>query len=181
MTTCRDIVTRALRMAGIVGKGREPKARELDDGMFALQGLFDGWFAGGMFGRLTDYYAEGGYEAEVGQRVFYTGTAPTLPELVDSVHPPRDLAAIEFNNASGRGAHIWDRSGWVRIDALDADDDAPLALRGAEGLAACLAASIAEEYGAPLTASVVSKASNFRTNLRLNAGAEREVTAGQWF
>lgn len=181
MTTCRDIVARALRMAGIVRKGREPKATELADGMFALQGLYDGWLTGGMFGKLKDHYAQEDYEAEVGQRVYIESGAVTLPTLIENDHKPRDLAVVEINTPTAREVHVWDRNAWVRIDALEAGDDAPLALRGAEGLAACLAVSIAEEYGAAITGSTASKAGNFRTNLRLHYGSEQEPFEGTWF
>lgn len=181
MVTCRDIVIRALRMGGIVAKGDTPDAEELDDAMMALQGLYDGWFTGGMFGRLEDAYAEEDYDAKVGQRVFITSGTVTLPELVDDEHPPRDLMAIEINDSSGRQAYIWDRQDWVRIDALTVSDTAPLANRGAEGLAACLALSIMEEYGAVPGQVLASKAGAFRTNLRLKYGTQQEPVAGVWY
>lgn len=181
MATCRDIVSRALRMGGVISKGEDPEAAELSDGVMALQGLYDGWFTGGMFGRLKDYYTEDDYDAEVGQRVFITSGTVTLPDLVDDEHPPRDLAAIEINDADGRQAWIWDRQEWVRIDTLAAADEAPLSNRGAEGLAACLAVSIMEEYGASPGPVTVAKAGAFRTNLRLRFGTEQEPVAGQWY
>lgn len=182
MPTCRDIVTRALRMAGIVPKGRDPKAAEMTDGMFALQGLYDSMFTGGMFGRLYDVNVSDGFGVEPGQRVYVeSGTVP-LPAMdeYDRCHI-RDLAALEINDESGRKAYIWDRTAWVRLDALDATDEAPLAQRGAEGLAACLAMQIVEDYGQAPTAMMDRKAGNFRTNLRLGWGAERDVVAGVWY
>lgn len=178
--TCRDIVSRALRMAGIVAKGREPKAAEMTDGMFALQSMYDSMFTGGMFGRLADNREE--YQVAPGQRVFVAeGTVelPTMDDYGDCVI--RDLDAIEINEPSGRKAYIWDRTGWVRLDSLGETDEAPLAFRGAEGLAACLALMIAEEYGVPATAMMASKAGNFRTNLRLGFGAQRDIAAGVWY
>jgi len=180
MTTVRDIVARALRMLGW-RKGRDPRPAELADGLIALQGLYDAWFTGGMFGRLADYYTEDDYEAAVGQRVFATSGTVTLPELVEDEHPPRDLSAIEVNDGDGRRAYIWDRQAWVRIDALADSSDAPLANRGSEGLAASLAVWIAEEYGETPGPVTASKAAAFKTNLRLRYGTQQEPIAGQWF
>lgn len=180
MATCRDIVARSLRMSGIVRKGRDPRATELEDGMLALQGLYDAWFTGGMFGRLMDYHSEDDYDARVGQRIFSTSGIITLPtNEVD--YPIRDLAAIEINDPDGRRAYIWDRIAWVRLDALEPGDIAPLSNRGAEGLAACLASWTVEDYGDAPTPMMMSKAGSFRTNLRLQFGSEQEPVPGQYF
>lgn len=180
--SCRDIVTRALRMAGIVPKGRDPKAAEMTDGMFALQGLYDSMFTGGMFGTLRDVNVYGDYEAGPGQRVLADDGEVTLPAMDDyDCRSIRDLAAIEINGAGIRKTYIWDRNGWTRLDALGETDEAPLANRGAEGLAACLAMQIVEDYGQAPTAMMDRKAGNFRTNLRLGWGAERDVVAGVWY
>lgn len=182
MTTCRDIVSRALRMAGIVPKGRDPKAVEMTDGMFALQSLYDSMFTGGMFGRLYDVNASDGFGVEPGQRVYVeSGTVP-LPVMGEYDRCQiRDLAALEINDESGRKAYIWDRTAWVRLDSLDETDEAPLAARGAEGLAACLALHIVGDYGVQPTPMMVSNAGNFRNNIRLGMGAQRDVVAGVWY
>lgn len=182
MATCRDIVTRALRMAGVVPRSDVPDADELRDGMTALQSLFDGWLTGGMFGRLQDVYETGSYEASEGQRVFLDSGTLTLPALIDDDRKPRDLVAIEsFVEGGTRQAHLWDRTGWVRIDALDVDDEAPLSNRGVNGLAACVAQYYAEEFGAQLGASIILQARNFRLALSYKFGTEREVVGGAWF
>lgn len=180
MATCRDIVARALRMSGIVRHGRDPKASELDEGMFALQGLYDAWFTGGMFGRLEDYQSEDDYDARAGQRIFVTSGIVTLP-VNERDYPIRDLAAIEINDVTGRKAYVWDRQAWVRVDALEPSDEAPLSNRGAEGLAACLATWIVEDYGETPTPMVMAKAGSYKTNLRLQFGSEQEPVPGQYF
>lgn len=182
MPTCRDIVSRALRMTGIVAKGRDPKAAEMSDGMFALQSLYDSMFVGGMFGRLRDVQVSEDYEALPGDRVFVDAGVVTLPEMGGyECRSIRDLAALEINQADERMAYIWDRTGWTRLDGLTENSEAPLAHRSAEGLAACLALMIAEEYGVAPTAMMVSKAGNFRTNLRMGFGSQQDVAAGVWY
>lgn len=182
MITCRDIVSRALRMAGIVPKGRDPKAAEMTDGMFALQSLYDSMFTGGMFGRLRDRHVEDDYEIEPGQRVFVESGIVTLPTPGGyDCRSIRDLAAIEINESGVRKAYIWDRFKWVRLDSLGETDEAPLAHRGAEGLASCLALHIVGDYGLQPTAMMVSNAGNFRSNIRLGMGAERDVVPGSWY
>lgn len=182
MTTCRDIVSRALRMAGIVAKGRDPKAPEMTDGMFALQSTYDSMFVGGMFGRLRDVHVGEDYEAGPGQRVFASDGEVTLPAMDGyDCRSIRDLTAIEINAEGIRQTYIWDRNGWTRLDSLGETDEAPLAHRGAEGLAACVAMQIVEDYGQSPTAMMDRKAGNFRTNLRLGLGAERDIAAGVWY
>jgi hypothetical protein len=39
-----------------IGPGKEPKAAESEEGMFALQSFYDELIEGGMFGRLEDSY-----------------------------------------------------------------------------------------------------------------------------
>lgn len=181
MATCRDIVFRALRMAGIVDREDDPTAAELRDGMTVLQSLYDGWLIGGMFGRLTDVYEAGDYEASEGQRIFIDSGTVTLPSTIDDDRKPRDLVAIEAHDDNGRQAWIWDRTQWTRIDSLSENDDAPLANRGVNGLAACVAVYYAEEFGAPVSAAAMIQARNFKVALSYKFGSEREVTTGTYY
>ena len=183
MATVRDIVTRALRMAGIVDREDDPTAAELRDGMFVLQNLYDSWLTGGMFGRLTDVYEPGDYEAGEGERVYLdAGSTLTLPAEIDNDRKPRDLAAIEgFISGGSRVAYIWDRTAWVQINDLDENDEAPLSNRGVNGLAACVAVHYADEFGAELRPGTLMQCRNFKTALSYKFGTEREVAAGAWY
>lgn len=181
MATCRDIVTRALHMAGIVPRSEDPDGDEMRDGMTVLQSLYDTWLIGGMFGRLTDVYEPGSYEAEEGQRIYLSSGTVTLPTEIDNDRKPRDLVAVEAYDTAGRRAWIWDRTAWVQINDLAEADDAPLSDRGANGLAACLAVAYAEEFGAELKASIVRQCGQFKSALSYKFGSEREVAAGTWF
>lgn len=180
MTTCRDVVTRALRMARITRE--TPAAEEATDGLTVLQSLYDGWLAGGMFGRLADVYETGSYEAKEGERVYLDAGTLTLPVDVDDERKPRDLAAIEGFTAGGsRVAYIWDRTAWVQTNALTLDSEAPLSGRGVNGLAACLAVAYAEEFGAEIPGSTVMQSRNFKQALSYKFGTEREPSFATYY
>lgn len=181
-TTVRDIVTRALHMSRIVARGEDPDADELRDGVTGLQSLYSQWLIGGMFGTLADVYSADSYEAGEGQRIFLDSGTVTLPDFIDNDRKPRDLVAIETNDpTNGRQAFIWDRTAWVRIDSLTENDDAPLADRGVNGLAACLAMVYADEFGQEIGQAVVRQASAFKTALALRLGSETDPVAGQYY
>lgn len=180
MATCRDIVSRALHMARVVDREDDPTAAELRDGLTVLQTLYDQWLVGGMFGRLTDVYESDSYEASEGQRIFLDTGTVTLPTEIDD-RKPRDLVAIEAFDSEGRRAWIWDRTAWVRIDSLADSDDAPLAERGVNGLAACVALNYAEEFGAEVTANVLRQCAAFKTALSYKFGSQRDIVAGQFY
>jgi hypothetical protein len=181
MATCRDIVTRALRMTGVLQGDESPDADELRDGLTVLQSLYDSWLVGGMFGRLTDVYEAGDYEALEGQRIYIDSGEVTLPTEIDDARKPRDLVAIEAFDDNGRRVWLWDRTAWVQINALTENSDAPLADRGANGLAACLALAYAEEFGAEIKSSAVIQARNFKTALSFKFGSEREPSVGSFY
>lgn len=181
MATCRDIVTRSLRMVGIIGQGETPEAEELENGMVVLQSMYDQWFIAGLFGRLKDTREEGDNEAIAGQRIYAPDGVVTLPVFADAECPWRDLSAIEVFDVSGRRAYVWDRDEWTRIDDLEPGDDAPLSGRGANGLAACLASYYAEEYGAQIGAGAARQAVAFKNALSLKMGSTQDVAPGVYF
>jgi hypothetical protein len=58
MATCLEIITYALRQCKILGMGKDPRAAETEEGMTALQSMYDEWRTGGMFGTLEDIYLD---------------------------------------------------------------------------------------------------------------------------
>lgn len=179
--TCRSIVSRAMRMTGILGRTEDAEAEELRDGMLVLQSLYDQWLIGGMFGRLQDVYEDGDYDAQPGQRVYVNDGTATLPDITDTDCRWHDLAAIEIYDTAGRKVWLWDRNAWVRLDGLEPGDNAPLSDRGANGLAACLALLYAEEFGAQMSAGVLTQARTFKYGLSLKLGTSQAVASGQYF
>lgn len=186
MPTVRDIITRAFQMARIVPLGVEPKAKETQFGLEALQSLYDEWVSGGMFGRLTDYLADTDYEAEEGQRIRHTSavtvTLPTSFDDVDGERQPYDLSVIETydSTTSARAAWLWDRNSWVNLLALGLEDEAPLAHRGMLGLSACLASSLTP-FGGEIDPRQERMANAFRSSLSLKAGASQAPRETEYY
>jgi hypothetical protein len=148
MTTCRDVITYALRMTKVIRSGGTPTSSEASDGMVALQSFYDQLVANGMFGRLEDVYLEEDDTALEGKRYFVpTGITLTAATSVfeaedGATRQPRDLALYESLTQAGvRSVQLYDRTAWVEMTGLELSDDAPLASRGAFALAAAFALS----------------------------------------
>lgn len=181
MATCRDIISRALHMARIVDREDDPTAAELRDGITVLNSLYEGWLMSGMFRRLSDVYSAGDYEAGEAQRIFIESGTATLPETIDNDRKPRDLTALEITDDNGRRAYVWDRTAWAQITGLSENDEAPLATRSFNGLAACVAAAFAEEFGAEITGSIARQSAAFKMALSLKLGSEQDLVSGTYF
>lgn len=186
--TCSDIITYAMRQARILGLGKEPKAAETEEGMVALQSLYDEWRTGGMFGRLEDVYLSSDDTAEEGKRYYtagYTLTAPTSVYLdsFGDTRQPRDLSLYESFDGTTQTAKLYDRTAWVDLLDLETTDIAPLSGRGAYGLAACLATSggFVAAFGAEPSEPVAALARHFRRNLISKVGSTRDETGGDYF
>lgn len=188
MTTCRDTITAALQMARVVGLNRTPTSSEAAAGLSCLQSFYDSLVTGGGFGRLTDTYQTANYEAAEGERVTApTAITVTFPDTVDDLdnggdRAPRDLSIIETVLNGTRDVKIYDRTSWVSLLALDLDDDAPLASRGAMGLAASLACSGAfvAFFGVDPGPDVRRLAAQFMLNLTHKYGTTRETTPAEY-
>lgn len=184
MATCRDIVKRALQQAGIVALGRDPTAKEAEAGMLALQGIYDGWVASGMFGRLTDVYKSADYTAQPGERVFADDATITLPDTVDDTdvggsRVPRDLSAISVNDGTWRH-WVW-TGAWTELTGLSLDDTAPLAERDQEGLAALLASYLAEGFGGQIGPMTSRRASQFQGSISHKFGSTQPASTAEYF
>jgi hypothetical protein len=153
MTTCRDIVTLALRQARIVGIGRTPRAAESDEGMIALQSLYDGMFADGPLGPFTDVYATSDYTAQENERIIADGATITVPDTIEEkgkTRTPKDLSAVIVVTDTTQKNYVFSLGRWQVCDALTLDSEAPLANRNMTGLSALLAMHYCEMFGAQL-------------------------------
>ena len=155
MTTCRDIITTALRKARQIASGETPSDDEAADGMAVMQGMYLGMVDGATFGQFTDVIPTEDYEALEGDRVrnddAFTITIPTTYEDSDGIdRTPRDLSIIEVWTGSARQISVYDATvgAWLRLDSLTLDAVAPFATRNPDGLACALSMYLAEEYGA---------------------------------
>lgn len=189
MTTCRDVVSQALHVTGIVGVGEDPDAAEATLGMDALQGMFDHWVANGMFGRLTDVYKTVDYTARERERVHVSGSPTiTIPTTYredgeeGTDRPPYDLSLIEVQSGSTRAVWLYDRSAWVNLVGLTLNSTCPLAdTRGKFGFACCLAEHFTGFAGASIPPQVMRAAQQFRHGLSYKLGSDRPAQTAEYF
>ena len=192
MATVRATVTRAMRKLRLVASGDEPTAAELADGVAVVQGIFDAWAAGGMFGRLDRQLGNASayepvvllWESLPGDTSVELPVRLRDPETGDTV-PPADLSYIEVvDETTGvRKAYLWDarKAAWGRVDALTADSAMPLSGRSAEGLAAVVATRLAEEFGQSPGPWLVREAGGFLQAMATRYGETRETTQADYF
>jgi len=172
MATCRDIVTRALQMSGIVALGRDPKAAETEAGMVSLQSLYDEWVMGGMFGRLTDVYKTEAYTANEGERVH--GATVTLPDPITNdgdARAPRQFACIVVVDGGAATNHVYFDGDWRTVSGLALGDDAPFATISTDGLSGCVAERLASTFGGDVSIGAARAAKGFRTALSYKIGS----------
>jgi hypothetical protein len=188
MASCLDIITYAMRQARILGLGKNPKASEAEEGMVALQSLYDQWRTGGMFGELEDIYLDSDDTAEEGKRYYTNGFTLTVPtsQYVDSfgdTRQPRDMAMYESFDGSIQTAKIYDRTEWVDLLGLELADTAPLSGRNGYGLAACLATSggFISAFGAEPPAPVIALARHFLKNVMGKMGSTQDSSGAEYF
>lgn len=181
MATVRDVVTRALRMTGIIGLTEDPEAAEAEHGLFVLQGIYDSMIADGMFGRLEDYSAITDYTALGGQRIFADGVTITIPDLDADGEPFAEGMATSVISNGEATNYIYINGGWVQITAIELGNEAPLSNRGADGLAALLAVYLVEAFGQTPPQMVYRRAMSFRMSLALKMGSTQPVVEGVWY
>lgn len=188
MATCLEIITYAMRQARILGMGKDPKAAESEEGMVALQSLYDEWRTGGMFGQLEDVYLDSDDTAEEGKRYYTDGYTLTVPtsEYVDSLgdtRQPRDLAMYESFDGTTQTAKLYDRTEWVDLLNLSESDVAPLSGRNAYGLAACLSTSggFISAFGAEPSQSTIALARHFLRNVMSKIGSTQDRSTADYF
>lgn len=184
MATCRDIITRALQQARIVPLGRTPATKEAEAGMIALQGIYDGWFASGMFGTLTDIDTSGAYEANEGERIIGASsvTKPTQIEGADTesgYRPPYELSAIV--DVTNGNRWLWIDGTWVDCAALTLDSEAPLSTRDREGLSAHLATYLAEGFGQSVGAMTARRGQQFVGSVSYKFGSTQGARTAEYF
>lgn len=160
MATCRDVISRAFAMAGIVPLGDSIDATEVDSGMTVLQSIYD------RIADARDYtpvYETGVYTAKEGERI--TGaTSVTLPSLIDDDRKPIDMTFVQYDIGSGFVTYASDRGAWIALDDLNDGDDAPFSSRNSEGLSALVALELSETYpGATVGPMTARKARRFQT------------------
>lgn len=164
MATCRDIVTTALQRARVVGLGRTPRPSEAVDGLFSLQGYYDGLFSNGPFSALEQVYKTVSYTAGMNERIIADGATITIPDTIDG-SPPEDLSVVVVITDATQKNYVFSQGRWEICDNLTLDSDAPLSARDREGLACTLAVELAETYGTQVGPRTFEKASRFNSSI----------------
>lgn len=174
MATVRTVVQTALRKTRIIASGETPSADEANDGLQALQSLYTSWVSGGLFGRLTNKIADTEYTAGENERIKVGPNGSVLlPETVEDEWSdgrlPRNRAVVVVVNPQDdtTETHLYDAGsgGWIALDALDLESEAPLSNRDVDGLASCLAEALAEDYGTDVGPYTLRRSAAFRTAL----------------
>lgn len=184
MTTCRDVVTRALQMSGVVRLGRDPKAAEAEAGMVSLQSLYDEWVSGGMFGRLTDLYKTASYTANEGERITADGATITIPDTITNdgdERAPRQFACVVVVENGAATNYVYHDGDWRTVSGLTLNDDAPFATISVDGLAGALAERIVSTFGGDLTVGAARAAKAFKTALSYKLGSTQPDPVGVYY
>lgn len=178
MASCKDVITRARRKAGLLGDRRDAEGWDLERGLETLQGLYHAWIAEGRFGQPKDVHANGSYTAGENERIRRNGLAAGTITVPDSFaddatgeqRPPRDLSFVVYADPlAGREVTLLYTAfagGWTQVSDLTLATEAPLSERG-DGLVCCLAEMLAGERGVDL--ATVRTAALFRANLKNRA------------
>lgn len=172
MSTCQNIVRRAMRLMGVLTAGQQPSGADATDGMERLQSIILSLPGLTQGGHWREHAASSAYTAKEGSRI--TVTAPgavTLPLTVTCdgyTRPPRDLAKVQILGASAANAGTWLYSAtkgvWGKASNMALGDELPFGAEDDEGLAALLAVAWADEYGpsaviGPRTVALAAQAS----------------------
>jgi hypothetical protein len=185
MKTCRQIVTRTLRMLGVIGEGNPaPSSASADDTLQALIGLYSGLIGTGTFGPLKDVLITAAYSAGENERVIdATGLLTVTKPLTvavslcpgepydptcDTTRPVQDRSIILQPGVTPKS---WifdaDLNAWTDIEQLTLDSNAPLSGRFETGLCAILAQNIAPEFGLEVPATILGLADAGHAALKL--------------
>jgi len=192
MASCEDVVAKAMRKAGVLGELHDPTAYDMISGLDALQGLYHGWIASGMFGRAIDVMADGNYTASENQRIRRNGVTAgtiTVPDTFEDEdnggqRSPRNRAFVIYADALvGTDVTLFYDAyagGWTQVSDLLLATVAPLSNIG-DGLACCLAEVIADERGGGVGPSTQRTAARFRSSLALNFDSPRPASVTEYY
>lgn len=150
MSTCNDIVRRALRAIGVVAAGKSPTGSDAQSGMEYLQSLILDLPGLLKNGRWREVAVTGPYTAREGDRCTVSSPGVVTLPVTTCARPPHDLARVQILGAAdnaGLWIYIATKGAWGRLDALTIEDDMPFGAEDDAGLAAMLAVNMASEYG----------------------------------
>lgn len=130
------------------------------------------------------------------ERIGYYGTIITVTDqpngdtVVDVqtsqpigyVEPPRDGSVVIISDKEGGETRTWLYDGtiksWQGIETLTLDDDAPRSTADTQGLAACLAMEISDQFGVDIPQATARQAARYTVAMTHRYGFERKVVPG---
>lgn len=197
MATCQQIITRAMRLLGLLEDGGSASSTELANGLESLQAMVDSLPALMLGGPWVDVdVTDTSYMAGEDERIRLTdpdvSTDITFPSRIqdydadteDGYRKPREGARVqiiaELSGQSYRRTYVYTAyAGWARIDALALADANPFGPNLDDALTGLLAQRIAPEFGVGVGAQVQELASRGRTQLdrRLRPNTVTEIQA----
>lgn len=176
-TTCLDIVTRALRILGVIGAGEAPGPQDGQDAMLHLQEMIDG-LPMLRTGPWTEVRlpSAAAYTAKDGERVNTRGYAAaiTLPDTYEdedgATVSQRDMSRVQIIGGDQAGLWLYaaSRGAWSKIDGLELSSDLPFGKEDDAGMVALLAVTMAPEFsdGGDVAPVVVERAAKQMRSLR---------------
>lgn len=191
--TVRQILTRAARKIGQATEGQPaPVPWDMDGLLEILQAWYESSMNGGLFGQLVDVFKDEAYTAAEFDRVRKDAAVTiTLPDTITDAdtgeeRAPLDLCPIVVTypgQADYPQLNVYDADvgDWVRLDGLTLDSVAPLSGRGANGLAAIVAALKIEDHGLEPGRVMTSQALGFRMNIASRHGSVRRAVDYEYF
>lgn len=157
MSTVQEVIRSSYRRSNIVAAGVTLNAVLSNIGIERLQGMYLKWLGDGLFGPLTDYFADDDYEAKEFERVFNSaGNTITIPATITdedtgAERAPIDGAVIVVIDASVTprtvSIQIYDAHyGWSEVNGLTMSSYAPLSGRYEEHLKNVFAMELLSEF-----------------------------------
>ena len=190
MATCREVIQSGYRRSGLLAFGVAMNAAQAQVGLDLLQGLYNNFIVGGMFGRATDYFYDSltALEAAEGQRIFNKqGAVITLPAQVNDqaigggIRAPKDGAFIVVVNPAGLPeSYLYDAglAQWQSIPGLQLSDQAPLSGRFEDHIKNMVAVRLLGESGQPTPLELMRAEGRARMALAYRQDGERPSVKG---
>lgn len=98
---------------------------------------------------------------------------------------PRDGSAVIITDRVGGNTQLWLYDGtikaWQDIGLLQLDNEAPRSSADAQGLAACLATEIADQFGSEISEVTLAQASRYKMQMTHRYGMVRQEVVGSYF
>lgn len=171
MSTCLDIVRRALRLTE--GETGVPTGLVAQDALQRLHSVI--LDLPGLLKNATwcDRFVSAAYTAKEGDRISVTApgvvTLPTIITDCGAQRLPLDCARVQIlGEAANAGLWVFSTSkgAWGKANGLALNSESPLGDEDDEGLAALLAVALIDEYGGEISAATVATASAAKASLR---------------